>query len=149
MKQSRTLKPIVQTLFKKSTVSSSAAFPLAILKRCSFSMVEAMGFMVLLMDGNIKWWQFCFTWSVLNSSEISSVLVIPSCSKHFDKILVQIEWLCAQCCHTYIELVSNIMPLCWQTASAFMVCSKVRSIGMRWCSFEWEATLHKCRDGNS
>ena len=54
MKHSRALKPMVQALFKKSTVSSSATIPLAILNICSFSMVEAMRFMASLMDGIIK-----------------------------------------------------------------------------------------------
>ena len=132
MKQSRALKPMVQTLFKKSAVPPRATFPLAILKRCSFSMVHAKGFMVSLMDETIfsKWWQFCFTRCNLSSSEISSLLVIPSSSNNFDKILVRIEWLCAQRCRADIELVSDIMPLRWQAASAFTVCSKVRLIGI-------------------
>ena len=62
MKHSRALKPMVQALFKKSTVSSSATIPLAILNRCSFSMVEAMRFMASLMDGIIKWWQLWQVW---------------------------------------------------------------------------------------
>ena len=158
MKQSCALKPMVQTLVKELAVSPSTAFPLAILKRCSFSMVDAKGFMVSLMDEIIfsNWWQFCFTRGNLSSSEISSLLIIPSSPNNFDKILVTIEWFCAQSCRADIELLSDIMPLRWEAVSEFMVCSKVRSIGILENGFDvrfsekqpfW--TLHKCWDGNS
>ena len=39
-----------------------------------------------------------------------------------------IERLCAQCCRTDLELVSDIMPLGSQEVPVFMVCSKQRSV---------------------
>ena len=37
-------------------------------------------------------------------------------------------WLCAHLCCAEIELVSAIIPLLWQAASAFIVCSNVKLI---------------------
>ena len=109
MKQSHALKTVVQTLGKNLAISPSAVFPLPILKWSPFSVVETKGFMVLLMDEIIfcKWWQFCFTRCNLSSSEIFSLLVIPSSSYNFHKIPLQIEWFCAERCPADIELVNN------------------------------------------